>query len=643
MQKMLKIKILFYSLIVSSLSFISFGCQSNKPAAPLLPIEDFFKNPIKDRFQISPAGSKVAFLMPVNNRMNVHVQNLADDEIIKLTNSKEHDIKYFFWANDNRIVYLQDTHGDENYHLYSIGIDKSDVMDLTPFDSATVWIIDELVDIEDEMIIGMNKRDNRIFDAYRINIFNGNLKMIAKNPGNITRWMTDNNGTIRIAVQTDGVNTGLLYRNDENEEFIPALLTDFKDELIPIYFSFDNKYLYALSNIDRDKKAVVKYDLENDKELEVIYEHPEVDCNWLLRSEKRKVIIGVTFTTWKKEIHFFDDKYAKLQQIIEKKLPNLEVVIVSRNRNEDQFIIRTYSDKSLGAYYFFNSEDKSLRKLSEVSPWLNPNNMADTKPIRYKSRDELTIHGYLTLPRGMKAKNLPVVVNPHGGPWTRDYWGFNNEVQFLANRGYAVLQMNYRGSTGYGKKFWQAGFKEWGLKMQEDIEDGIDWLVEQEIADSEQVAIYGYSFGGFASLSAVIRNSKKFACAASYAGFNDVLELLNSVPPTWEPFREMLYEMIGDPEKDIAMLKSISPTLNANKIKVPLLIAQGANDPKVPTENTENFIKTLKKNGVNVKYILKENEGHGFRDEENRIEFYQELENFLAEHLKGRKTEKRFN
>jgi dipeptidyl aminopeptidase/acylaminoacyl peptidase len=277
-----------------------------------------------------------------------------------------------------------------------------------------------------------------------------------------------------------------------------------------------------------------------------------------------------------------------------------------------------------------------IKKLAEVSPWLNEKNMSPMKPVQYKSRDGLTINGYLTLPAGKKAENLPVVINPHGGPWTRNFWGFNEEAQFLANRGYAVLQMNYRGSTGYGKDFHNAGFKQWGNKMQDDITDGVNWLLRQNIADEKRIAIYGASFGGYAALCGITFTPDLYCCGVSYTGISNIKSFLSSIPSHWEPFREMLYELVGDPVKDSVMLEKYSPFYHLDNIKVPVFIAQGANDPRVPIKDTEQIVKTLKKNGVDVTYMMKEHEGHGFKNEENRLDFYKSLEKFLAKNLKGR-------
>jgi len=624
-------------LTVFALLFSSCTGSKKEQVPPLIPMKDFFKNPTKTSFKLSPNGEYMAFMQPWESRLNVHVQKIGEDKITRITDATARDIAGFGWANNERIVYVMDKGGDENFKLYAVNIDGSNPKVLTPFDKVRVGIIDDLEDNPDEMIIQMNKRNPRVFDAYRININTGEMKMIAKNPGNIMGWMTDWDGNIRIATSTDGVNTSLLYRENENEPFKTVLTTNFKEELSPLFFTFDNKHvIYAASNLGRDKKAIVKFDVPNAKELEVIYQHPEVDVSTLLKSKKRKIITGVSFTTDKRHYHFFDEQRKNLQKELQQKLPGYEVVVTSSNKNEDKIMVRTYSDKTRGAYYFYDLKTKELKKLADVSPWLNADYMADMKPIQYKSRDGLTIHGYLTLPKGVEAKNLPVVVNPHGGPWARDRWGFNPEVQFLANRGYAVLQMNFRGSTGYGRHFWEISFKEWGKTMQNDITDGVKWLIDQGIADPKHIAIYGGSYGGYATLAGLTFTPDLYACGVDYVGPSNLFTLLKTIPPYWKPILDMMYEMVGDPVKDKELLEAVSPVFHADKIKAALFIAQGANDPRVNKAESDQMVEALKKRGIEVEYMVKENEGHGFHNEENRFDFYAAMEKFLAKHIGGR-------
>jgi len=299
-------------------------------------------------------------------------------------------------------------------------------------------------------------------------------------------------------------------------------------------------------------------------------------------------------------------------------------------------MVRTYSDRSLGDYYLYDDSTDELKHLANVSPWINEDDMASMKPISYKSRDGLTIHGYLTLPKGMEnAKNLPVVVNVHGGPWARDRWGFNPEVQFLANRGYAVLQMNFRGSTSYGREFWEASFDQWGLSMQEDVQDGALWLVEQGIADPARLAIYGGSYGGYATLQGLVKDPDFYACGVDYVGVSNLFTFMNGIPPYWKPYLEMMYEMVGDPTdaEDSTRMASTSPALNADKITAPLFVAQGANDPRVVKSESDQMVDAMKSRGIEVQYMVKDDEGHGFRNEENKFDFYRAMESFLGEHI----------
>ncbi len=604
--------------------------------APLIPLKDFFRNPEKANFSLSPNGEYLAFMMPWKNRMNVHVQKIGNDTITRITDASERDIMGYFWANDDRIVYIKDKGGDENFRLYAVNKNGGDPKDLTPFEEVKVQVIDILKDNEKEMIISMNRRNPQIFDVYRLNIITGKMDMIAENPGNITGWMTDHEGRLRLAITTDGVNTGILYRKKETDPFTTVITTNFKNTFTPVVFTYDNKNLYALSDLGRDKLAAVVYDLEHKRELKVLYEHPEVDLDNIAVSDKKRKVTCVTFITEKRNYYFFDEDRKKLQRGLEERLPGYEVMIASINRNEDKVLVRTYSDKSRGACYFYNIKTKEFRKLFDISPWLNEKDLADQKPIKYTSGDGLIIKGYLTLPQGVEAKNLPVVIFPHGGPWLRDTWGFNPEVQFLANRGYAVLQMNFRGSVGYGKSFWEKGFKEWGRKMQDDITDGVKWLIARGIADPKRIGIYGGSYGGYAVLAGLAFTPELYTCGVECAGIPNLITLQLSMPPYWKPYLEMLYEMVGDPEKDKELLTSTSPIFHVDKIKAPLLIAQGANDPRVPKAETDQMIEALKKGGVDVTYIVKENEGHGFYNEENRFEFFRAAEKFLGKYLCGR-------
>jgi len=603
---------------------------------PLIPLRDFFRNPEKVGYSLSPNGEYFAYVAPWENRLNIFVQKFGETEAQRITSVTDRDLAGYFWASNDRIIYVRDQAGEENYHLFAVNVDGSNLVDLTPFEGVRAGVIDDLKDSDQEMIISLNKRDPRFFDAYRINIETGEMKLIAENPGNVIGWLTDHNGLLRVAITSDGLNTSILYRENESQPFENILTTDFKETLTPFFFTYDNKNLYALSNLGRDKTALVVFDPKTKKENELIYENPNVDVNGVLASDKRKKLTAVTYITDTLHYHFFDEETKAIFQDLTKKIPGYELVATSSNRDENRFIIRSYSDKSLGAYYLYDYEKNEIRKIAEVSPWIQEKNMANMKPIQYTARDGLIIHGYLTLPRGIEPKNLPVIINPHGGPWYRDSWGYNAEVQFLANRGYAVLQMNFRGSTGYGRAFWEAGFKQWGKKMQDDITDGVQWLINQGIADPKRIGIYGGSYGGYATLAGITLTPDLYAAAVDYVGISNIFTFLESIPPYWEPLRQQFYEMIGDPVKDRELLESVSPVFLVDRIKTPLFIAQGANDPRVKKSESDQIVAALEKRGISVQYMVKENEGHGFANEENRFDFYRAMEEFLSVHLGGK-------
>ena len=600
---------------------------------PLIPMEDFFRNPEQSGFQLSPNGEYISFMKPWERRMNIFVQKIGAEEAVRVTSATERDIPAYFWSGNERIVYLQDRGGDENYRLYTVSTDGAESRELTPFENTRVTIIDSLEEQDDFILIGMNRRDQRLFDVYRLNLETGELTLLEENPGDIAGWMTDHDGKLRVAVRSDGVNTSLLYRDKEDEPFRNILTTDFRESVSPLFFTFDNTKLYVASNLGRDKSAIFVFNPRTVEHEELLFEHPDVDVSSLFRSRKRKVITGTGFTTDRFRYHFFDEERAALQKELEERLPGDEVVVASMSRDETKVLVYAGSDRTRGTYFFFDRETKDFRKLAELAPWLPKERMAPMTPVSYVSRDGLTIHGYLTLPPGREPKNLPVVIHPHGGPWVRDGWGFDPQVQFLASRGLAVLQMNFRGSTGYGRAFWEAGFKEWGRSMQDDVTDGVLWLVEQGIADPKRVGIYGASYGGYAVLAGLAFTPDLYACGVDYVGVSNIFTLLETIPPYWELGRQMLYEKIGHPEKDKELLKAASPVFHADRITAPLFVAQGANDPRVKKAESDQIVEALRSRGIEVEYMVKENEGHGFRNEENRFDFYRAMERFLATHL----------
>lgn len=604
-------------------------------------VEDFFRNPVKTGYQLSPDGKYFSYMAPYKKRMNIFVQKIGGKKVQQITFEKDRNVGGYFWANKKRIVYIKDSGGDENFRLFAVDRTGKNAKDLTPFDKVRIELIDSLEDKEEELIIGMNKQNPAVFEPYRINIKTGKIKQLAKNSNPaepITQWITDHNGKLRIAVQmVGGVNQRILYRGSEKEEFKEVFTTNFKVQFQPIFFDFDNgPVVFVSTNVGRDKAVVVRYNMETKEEVGIpLFEHSEVDVSSLIYSKKRKVITAAVYTTWKRQYQFFDKKRAALQKRLEKALKGYEVVVTSASKEETKYMVRTYSDRSLGAYYYYDQEKDKLEKIVEVSPWLKEEDLATMKPIQFQSRDGLTLNGYLTLPNPLKSLPLPTVILPHGGPWHRDEWGYHPEVQLLANRGYAVLQINFRSSTGYGRSFWEKGFKQWGQSMQNDITDGVKWLIKRGVADKKRIAIYGGSYGGYATLAGITFTPKLYACAVDYVGVSNLFTFMKTIPPYWAPYLNMLHEMVGHPEKNKKQMAKYSPALHTDKIKVPLFVVQGANDPRVNIDEADQIVRSLRARGIDVPYMVKYNEGHGFHNEENKFEFYKAMTGFLYMHLKG--------
>ena len=607
-------------------------------SVPRIPLRDFFRNPERVRYRISPDATRLTYLAPYRSRLNVFVRGTGGGPARRITNDTSRDIRTYFWKGNDAVLYLQDRGGDENFSLFAADPGGGRVRALADSPGVKTEIIDELEDVAGTILIALNRRNPELFDPYRMDVSTGEREMVAENPGDVTEWIADHDGRLRAAIATDGVNKRILYRETEDAPFRTVLTTSFKETVKPLFFTFDNRNVYALSNLGRDKTAVVLFDIAQGREMKVLYANPDYDVIGLSYSRKRKVVTAALYVSWKLERHFFDRRTEEMFSRLERDLGDDEIEIADRDREEDLFVVRTYSDRSLGAYYLYDARADTLRKLADVSPWIEEAQMARMRPIAFTSRDGLTIHGYLTLPVGVPPRGLPVVILVHGGPWARDSWGFNPEVQFLANRGYAVLQVNYRGSTGYGRRFWEASFKQWGRAMQDDLTDAALWLVREGIADRHRIAIYGGSYGGYATLAGLAFTPDLYACGVDYVGVSNLITFMKTIPPYWRPYLEMMHEMVGDPVRDRDLLIAESPVFHVDRIRAPLLIAQGANDPRVNKNESDQMVEALRRRGVPVDYMVKENEGHGFANEENRFDFYEEMERFLAEHLSPRRA-----
>lgn len=623
---------------VIAIGLITFSCGIKKGVterpAKRIEAEEFYKARQKTNFSISPGGQYIAYIGTKDHHNNIFVRKIGSQKVFSLTDT-DRDISSYYWGNKDYLLFLQDNDGDENYKLYRVNIHNSEIICLTDFENVQTGIVDLLRSQDEIIIIRMNKRNPEIFDPYRLNIITGEMELLYENPGNLRSWMSDNSGIIRFARSNV-----LLYRQDDKSEFREVIKLGADDVFEPQYFTGTNDHIYAYSNIDRDKIAIVEFDPDEGKEVKVLFENPDYDAfgdderDYFTYSQSKGKLLIALFTAEKRELVFFDRDLKKIYKKIKNKVgSNYEINFTSFSDDLTRSIIHVSSDRLEGIYYYYDSQSGLLEELANDSPWLEEKEMAEMKPISYRARDGLLIHGYLTLPKGLEPKNLPVVVNPHAGPQWRNSWIFDLRTQLLANRGYAVLQVNFRGSEGYGKKFLRAGFKQWGLKMQDDITDGVNWLIDQGIADKNRIAIFGWSFGGYATLAGVTFTPDLYACGIDLWGISNYFTLYRSFPPYWKSALAEINERWGDIVRDSVQMYQTSPVFHVGQIKAPLLIFQGANDVRVKRGQSDQMVEELRKHNKAVEYILIEGVGHGIRDEERQIRHMKIIEDFLAKYI----------
>jgi dipeptidyl aminopeptidase/acylaminoacyl peptidase len=601
----------------------------------LIPRKVLFGNPVKAAPRISPDGKRLSYLAPdKNDVLQVWVQTIGKDDAKQVTQDKKRGIRIHSWTYaPDTLIYMQDKDGDENFHVHSVNVKDDKVTDLTPFDGVRAMLLGTDKDYPDELLISMNKRDKKVFDVHRLDLKTGEMKLDTQNPGNVIGWNTDNNFRVRIAtVPTPDGGRELRYRKDDKEEWKKLLKWGPEDENGSVVgFTKDNKAIHLITSEGRDTLSLVKRDLETGKET-LIADNPKADVAGVIAHPDTHEIEAVSFNrekvTWKA---LDKDMQADLEAL--RKGATGEPSIASTDKERKTWVVAYSADLTPTTYYLYDRASKKLTKLFTAIPELEKYKLAEMKPVTIKSRDGLELVSYLTLPVGVESKKLPTVLLVHGGPWARDSWGYDPQAQWLANRGYAVLQVNYRGSTGFGKKFVDAGNRQWAAKMHDDLIDAVEWAVKQGYADPKKVAIMGGSYGGYAALVGATFTPDTFACAISIVGPSNLVTLLASVPPYWEPLKKMFALRVGEDEK---FLKSRSPLFKADKIKIPMMIGQGKHDPRVKQAESEQIVEAIKKAKKPVEYMLFEDEGHGFVRPENRLHFFAIAENFLAEHLGGR-------
>jgi len=620
----------FKNIIYIVLVLSAFSCHKKQP---LIPVKAFFDSQVRG-FHISPDGKYISYLKRDSLTQNIYLKNLATGKEQVAASFNDFGIRDHFWTYNNQIIIPKNDWKANTFQLFAVDAGTFQIRTLLSLGKVSWRLLNRNIAHPDILTFSMNLRDSTTFDIYRINTKTGELKMYVKNPGNVTQFYTDANGDIRLEKTSDGVNETILYRQNESSAFKPILSNNFKNLVEPIAFTSNNNHFYARSNVNRDKTALVEFNAATGKEERVIFASDKADIDEVSYSKVKKRLEMVTWQEAKPRRHFLNDTIKAIYADLEHKLPGTEIRIYDRDTLEHQFLITTSSDRNPGSTYLYAIKTKKLIKLSDMNPGINPAHLCEMKPIQFKAGDGMLINGYLTLPQG-KTENLPVVVIPHSDIWYRNNWGYSAEVQFLANRGYAVFQVNYRGSTGYGKAFYSAGFKQLGGKMQQDITDGVQWLIDQKIANPKKIALFGSRFGGFSALYGVSFHPNLYACAAVQSPLINLFSFVKDVPPFLKPQLSMLYEKIGNPETDVDMFRTISPIFNVNKIKDPLFISQGFRDNNINDVN--RFVSDLKKNGVPVIYSTRDKNGHSGRKRMNpgkdRLAMYTELEKFLDANL----------
>jgi dipeptidyl aminopeptidase/acylaminoacyl peptidase len=604
---------------------------------PLIPREELFGHPVKTDPQLSPDGRKMAFIAPEDGKLNVWVTDLERDETKTATHDRDRGVRVYFWAHDGRhLVYLQDVGGDENWRMHAVDLETDEIRDLTPFSGVQVQLVARDKRYPHELLIGMNKDDERLHDVYRIDLRTGDLTMVAKNPGDVVGWVADAQFVVRAALAArDNGGMALRVRADGDSEWESRIEWDAEDGLSsgPIGFTLAGDALHLVDSQGANAARLVRLDLATD-ERTVLAEDAQYDVSGALVHPDTRALQAVSFTRAREEWVVLDSTIADDLKRIRALNPG-DFAINSRTHDDNVWVISFTEDNRPVSYYRYDRPRGSGELLFYNRPLLAKRTLAHVQPVSLQSRDGLTLHGYLTSPPGV-AEPIPMVLDVHGGPWHRDVWGYDPEAQWLANRGYACLQINFRGSTGYGKAFLNAGNREWGGKMHDDLVDAVRWAIERGVADPNRVAVYGGSYGGYAALVGAAFTPGLFRCAVDIVGPSNLITFIETVPPYWSSYLEMLYHRVGHPITDREFLESRSPLSRAEEIRIPLLIAQGANDPRVKQSESEQIVAALRDKGIDHQYLLFPDEGHGFAKPENRLKFYQVAEGFLAKHLGGR-------
>lgn len=607
-------------------------------ATTLIPRDILFGNPEKTQPRLSPDGMKLAYIAPVNGVLNIFVGAVGSDDFRPVTRDTDRGIRWYIWTYDGaQLIYIQDVGGNENFNLHQVDLESLETVNITPFPNAVAQFVAYDKRRPHEVLVALNTRDEKVHDVFHLDLRTRELTPVMENTEGFTRWLADHDLKIRgaIKVRPDG-GSDLLFRNEERNDWDIAMSIPADDSMTtwPMGYTVDGDWLHMVDSTNTNTSRLVKWNVTTGERI-VLAEDPTYDVGWTLNHPDTDEVQVVLFNRERIEWEVIDPSVAGDMHFLQESNAG-DVHVVSRDLADRQWLVAKVVDNGPGAYYAYNRVDHNLAFLFYNQPALKEYTLATCKPISFMSRDGLTIHGYLTFPPGVDPANLPMVLNVHGGPWGRDGWGYHPESQWFANRGYATLQVNFRGSTGYGKAFVNAGDREWAGKMHNDLVDAVGWAVGQGYADPQRVAIFGGSYGGYAALVGATFTPDLFCCAVDLVGPSSLATLLRSIPPYWTPMLDRMRKRIGDPDTEEEFLNSRSPLFKADRIRIPMLIAQGANDPRVKQAESDQIVEAMKTNGVDYEYLVFADEGHGFAKPENRIQFYRAAELFLAKHLGGR-------
>ena len=640
-----------YSPLAIAVLTAAMGVVSFAQMPPLIDREVFFGNPEYAGAQISPDGKYISFIKPLSGTLNVFVKGIDEpfESARPMTNDQKRPVRQYFWSRDGKyILFVQDNGGDENFNVYAVNpADKPAAGSPVPAarnitSGKKVRAIIQAVPQSDPDVIyvGINERDPAWHDLYKVKISSGERTLVMENKDRLGGMVFDNADKIRLATRSAQNGDTEILRVNADGTTAKIYSCDVFDSCGPVAFTKDNKKVYFQTN--KGTSDLIELDLLDPEtgKTEKVESDPlgRVDFGNAMISDLTHEIIATSYEDDRERLYWKDKSFEKDYNFIKNKLGDREINFQSSTADETKFIVSTNSDVDPGTVWLFDRKSKNLTTLYQVRKNLDRAALAPMKAIRYKSSDGLEIPAYLTLPKGVEGKNLPLVVVPHGGPWGRDSWGYSSMAQFLANRGYAVLQPNFRASTGYGKKFLNAGNNEWGQKMQDDLTWGVKYLVAEGVADPKRVGIMGGSYGGYATLAGVTYTPDMYAAAVAIVAPSNLQTLLESVPPYWESIRTVFYKRMGDPNtpEGLAQMKRQSPLYSADKIKTPLMVVQGANDPRVNKREADQIVIALRDRNYPVEYLVAPDEGHGFARPVNNMAMFAAGEKFLAKHLGGR-------